>query len=157
MARIPPRVAAFSAALASLALAALAATACGGGDNEKAQISASIAAVTYFDNSGFHEIDDQLTQKGTLDPTAHSVAVHIQTVALTTDWPKELQAGAKGLAQAMGDFAMAVDTDKPDLKKATELSNKAHASWHAFSTQVWSHLQEHAGLKAGTGSDAHSH
>ena len=157
MARIPPRRVALAAALGALALAALAAAACGGGDNENAQTTAAIAAVTFFDSSGFHEIDDQLTQKGTLDPTAHSLAVHIQTVALATDWPKELQAGAKGLAQAMGDFAAAVDTDKPDLKKATELSNKAHASWHAFSTQVWDHLQEHAGLKVSSGSDAHSH
>jgi hypothetical protein len=157
MARITLRRAVLAAAPVALALMALVASACGGGNNDKAQMTAAIAAVSFFDSSGFHDIDDQLTQKGTLDPTAHSVAVHIQTVALTTDWPKELQAGAKGLAQAMGDFAMAIDTDKPDLKKATELSNKAHAFWHAFSTQVWDHLQEHAGLKASTGSDAHSH
>lgn len=145
-------------AVAALLVSALALAACGGSsDSEKAQMTASIAAVSFFDNSGFHEIDDQLTQKGTLDPTAHSIAVHIQSVALTTDWPKELQPGAKGLAQAMGDFATAIDTDKPDLKKATELSNKAHASWHAFSTLVWNHLQEHAGLKASSGADAHTH
>ncbi len=157
MARILPRHAAVAAALAVLVIGAFVAAACGGGNGESAQITASIAAVTFFDSSGFHEIDEQLTQKGTLDPTAHSVAVHIQTVALTTDWPKELQPGAKGLATAMGEFAMAVDTDNPDLKKATELSNKAHATWHAFSTQVWNHLQEHAGLKASSGAGAHSH
>lgn len=143
--------------LVALALAFSALTACGGGDSEKAQITAAIAAVTYMDSSGFHEIDDQLTQKGTLDPTAHSVAVHIRAVALATDWPSELKAGAKSVAQAMADFAAAIDTDKPDLKKATELSNKAHAAWHAFSTQVWNHLQEHAGIKAAGASDAHAH
>jgi hypothetical protein len=145
-------------AVGSLIVSALGFAACGGGgNNDKAQVTAAIAAVTFFDSSGFHEIDDQLTQKGTLDPTAHSVAVHIQTVALTTDWPTELRAGAKGLAQAMGDFAAAIDTDTPDLKKATELSNKVHAVWHAFSTQVWDHLQQHAGLQATAGAAPHTH
>jgi hypothetical protein len=157
MARITLRRAVLAAALATLVIAALAVAACGGGNNDKAQRTAAITAVSFFDNSGFHEIDDQLTQNGTLDPTAHSVAVHIQAVALTTDWPTELQAGAKGLAQAMGDFAMAIDTDQPDLKKATELSNKAHATWHAFSTQVWNNLQQHAGLQATAGAAAHTH
>lgn len=152
MARLFSRRGSLLGALAGAALIAVAIGGCGGGsDNSKAQVTSETAAVTYFDNSGFHEIDDQLTSKGTLDPTAHTVAVHIQTVALTTDWPKELQAGAKGLAQAMGDFATAIDTDTPDLKKATQLSNRAHALWHAFSTQVWDNLEQRGGLKpAGT-------
>lgn len=158
MVRMTWRLTALVTAALAVTLVALSLAACGGGsDSEKAQVAAAIAGVTYLDNSGFHEIDDQLTQKGTLDPTAHSVALHIQAVALATDWPKELQPGAKTMAKAMGDFAAAIDTDNPDLKKAAELSNKAHAQWHAFSTAVWNHLEEHAGLKAASGSDAHAH
>ncbi len=155
MARLLLRRGLLLAVLAGAALFGAAVSGCGGSSSDRAQTTGAIAAVSSFDSSGFHEIDEQLTGKGTLDPTAHSVAVHIQSVALATDWPKDLQAGAKSLAQAMGDFAKAIDTDNPDIKQATQLSNKAHAAWHAFSTQVWDYLAKKTGVKAGGGSAVH--
>lgn len=135
-----------------LAIAALTLSACGGGSDEHAQTTAALAGVTFIDNAGFHEIDEEITQQQTVPPTAHTVAVHIQAVALSTDWPKELKDPAKVVADRMGEFAAIIDTDNPDMKKAADASNKAHAAYHDFSGKVWTYLQQEAGIKGGGGS-----
>lgn len=137
----------FAAAIAIVALAALALSACGGSDNSKVQNTAALTGISFIDNAGFHDIDDQITQKQTVPPTAHTVALHIQAVALGTDWPSELKAPAKTVADRMGEFAVIIDTDNPDMKKAADASNKAHAAYHDFSNKVWAYLQKEAGMK----------
>lgn len=131
----------------TIAVAALALSACGGSSNDKAQDTAALTGVSFIDSAGFHEIDDEITQKQTVPPTAHTVALHIQAVALGTDWPKELKDPAKAVADRMGEFAAIIDTDNPDMKKAADASNKAHAAYHDFSHKVWDYLQEQAGMK----------
>jgi copper(I)-binding protein len=74
-------------------------------------------------------------------------------VLLTTAWPGELKDPAKKLAGLLGDFASAIDTDKPDMAKVTDASNKVHAGEHDFSHQVWDYLGKKAGLAMGADED----
>lgn len=145
---------------AGLSLAALTAAfalaACGGGESKDAEQSAALASLGLIEHSGFHELDESLTKDGKVPATAHTTAKHIQAVALATDWPKDLQDKAKTMATAMDTFAKAIDTDTPDIKKATELSNAAHKAWHDFTGAAWEYLYQEAGLKTAAG-ETHSH
>lgn len=144
------------ATLGAVALLGAAFAACGGSDSKTADNASIVAAVDYLENSGFHEIDTSITTDGKVPSTAHNTAVHIQTVLLTAKWPSDLDGQAKTVAKAFGDFAAAVDTDNPDIPKVKDLSNKAHAGYHDFTTKVWNHLGGEAGLKAEAGHDDHA-
>ncbi|MCC6385905.1 MAG: hypothetical protein IT302_00830 [Dehalococcoidia bacterium] len=140
--------------LAAATLAAFALAACGGSKTDSQ--TAAVAGLGLIEHSGFHELDESLTKDGKVPPTAHTTAKHIQAVALATDWPKDLQDKAKTMATAMDTFAKAIDTDTPDIKKATELSNAAHKAWHDFTGAAWEYLYQEAGLKTAAG-ETHSH
>lgn len=152
---LTPRVALVTA-MGAIALLGAAFAACGGSDSKTADNASMVAAVDYLENSGFHEIDTAITTDGKVPSTAHNTAVHIQTVLLTAQWPSDLKDQAKTVAKAFGDFAAAVDTDNPDVPRAKDLSNKAHAGYHDFTTKVWNHLGEAAGLKAEAGHGDHA-
>lgn len=144
------------ATLGAVALLGAAFAACGGSDSKTADNASMVAAIDYLEHAGFHDIDTSITTDGKVPSTAHNTAVHMQTVLLTAQWPSDLKDQAKTVAKAFGDFAAAVDTDKPDIPKVKDLSNKAHAGYHDFTTKVWNHLGEEAGLKAAAGHDDHA-
>lgn len=145
------------AALAAFAVFGAAFAACGGDDTSKAtENNSAMAAITYLENSGFHEIDTAITTDGKVPSTAHNTAVHMQTVLLTATWPSELKDQAKTVAKALGDFAAAVDTDTPDIARVKDLSNKAHAGYHDFTTKAWAHLGAEAGLTTAAGHTDHA-
>jgi hypothetical protein len=145
----------------------LAAAACGDDDSGQATNSVTagdvhmsaapvLVAINMLDSAGLHAMDTSITQDGKIPSTAHTTAVHLQTLVLVTGWPNELKDPAKKLAVLLGDFAAAIDTDKPDMKKAAEASNKVHAGEHDFSKQVWEYLAKEAGLKGGSDTHAES-
>lgn len=147
-----PRIAAL---LVAASLAAFALAACGS-ESKPDEQTAAIAGLGLIEHSGFHEIDESLTLEGKVPATAHTTALHIEAVAIATKWPEALQAEARTMAAAMDAYAKAIDTDAPDIKKATELSNAAHKTWHDFTGAAWQYLYEEAGLKEKAGDD-HSH
>ena len=69
-------------------------------------------------------------------------------MTLLTDWPKDLKEPAKKVATAFGELAAPLDSDKPDLAKASTADHEAHEVAHDFSPAVWAHLQAEAGVKA---------
>lgn len=144
---------------AGLSLAALTAAfalaACGGGESKDAEQSATIASLGVIENAGFHEIDETLTKDGKVPATAHTTAKHIQAIALATDWPESIADEAKTMATAMDTYAKAIDTDTPDIKKATELSNAAHKAWHDFTSAAWEYVYKEAGLASAAGDHSH--
>ena len=136
------------ALLAALAvLLAVGLVACGSED-EAGTNTGVISAITIIDKAGLHDIDDTIKTKQTIPPTARTTALHLQTVTLLTDWPKDLKGPAKKLATAFGELAASVDSDKPDLAKASTAAHEAHEVAHDFSQAVWAHLQAEAGVKA---------
>ena len=141
----------------------LAAAACGDDDSGgkssgavQTRVAPVLVAINMLDSAGLHAIDTSITQDGKIPSTAHTTAVHLQAAVLVTDWPQELKDPAKKLAALLGDFAMAIDTDKPDMKKVTDASNKVHAGEHDFSHQVWDYLAKEAGLTGGDDTHAES-
>lgn len=140
--------------LLGASLAAVALAACG--ESKPDEQTAAIAGLGLIEHSGFHEIDESLTLEGKVPATAHTTTLHIQAVAIATKWPEALQAEARTMAAAMDAYAKAIDTDTPDIKKATDLSNAAHKTWHDFTGAAWQYLYEQAGLKEKAGDD-HSH
>ena len=70
-------------------------------------------------------------------------------MTLLTDWPKDLKEPAKKVATAFGELAAALDSDKPDLAKASTAAHEAHEVAPVCSRTVWAHLQAEAGVKAG--------
>ena len=70
-------------------------------------------------------------------------------MTLLTVWPKDLKEPAKKVAPAFGELAAPLDSDKPDLAKASTADHEAHEVAHDFSQAVWAHLQAEAGVKAG--------
>ena len=69
-------------------------------------------------------------------------------MTLLTDWPKALKEPAKKVATAFGELAASLDSDKPDLAKASTADHEAHEVAHDFSQAVWAHLRAEAGVKA---------
>ena len=69
-------------------------------------------------------------------------------MTLLTDWTKDLKEPAKKVATAFGELAASLDSDKPDLAKASTADHEAHEVAHDFSPTVWALLQAEAGVKA---------
>ncbi len=144
---------------AGLSLAALTAAfalaACSGGESKDAEQSATIASLGVIENAGFPEIDETVTKDGKVPATPPTTAKHNQAVALATDWPESIADEAKAMATAMDTYAKAIDTDTPDIKKATELSNAAHKAWHDFTSAAWNYVYKEAGLASAAGDHSH--
>ena len=141
-------------ALALVAASALVFAACGSDD--ASQNASVTTAIGFIDSLKLHEIDESINLSNTIPPTARTTVLHMQTAVLLTEWPSELSAPAKKLASLLGDFALVLNADPPDLAKVGPASTAAHAAWHDFSQAVWAHLQGEAGV--GTpATDAHGH
>lgn len=119
-----------------------------GDDDEGSAHADIVGAITFIDKAGLHDIDDSIATKQTIPPTARTTALHLQTVTLLTDWPKDLKGPATKLATTFGQLAAALDGDKPDLAKAGSAAHETHEAAHDFSQAVWANLQKEAGLKA---------
>ena len=139
------------AALLTLPLAA----ACGGSDDDEhaGDTAAVLAAVTFLDGAGYHDIDDAINKDRTVPATARTAALKGQAVVKATAWPAELQPKADALAGILGDLAAALEGDSPDLAKAGAAAKKAHDAQHEFSDAAWGWLYEKAGVKG----PAHGH
>ncbi len=125
---------------------ALALAACG--DDDKSSSNADVvSAINIIDKAGLHDIDDSIATKQTIPATARTTALHLQTVTLLTEWPKDLKDPAKKLAETFGDLATALDGTKPDLTKAGTAAHNAHEVSHDFSHAVWDALQKEAGVQ----------
>jgi len=130
--------------------------ACGGDDDHQSQNASVVNAIAFLDSAGLHEIDESINLNQKIPVTARTTVLHMQTAVLLTDWPSELDAPAKKLAALLGDLALVLNADTPDLASVSPSSTAAHAAWHDFSQAVWSHLQTEAGLGA-PAKDAHGH
>ncbi|PFG73165.1 hypothetical protein [Tepidiforma thermophila] len=142
------------AGLAALLILPLAA-ACGGSDDDEhaGDTAAVLAAVTFLDGAGYHDIDDAINKDRTVPATARTAALKGQAVVKATAWPAELQPKADALAGILGDLAAALEGDSPDLAKAGAAAKKAHDAQHEFSDAAWGWLYEKAGVKG----PAHGH
>lgn len=139
-----------------LAVIALGFAACGGDDDNKSENASIVNAIAYLDGAGLHEIDESINLNQKIPATARTTVLHMQTAVLLTGWPSELLAPAKKLAALLGDLALVLNAETPDLAKVSASSTAAHAAWHDFSQAVWSHLQAEAGIGA-PAKDAHGH
>ncbi len=146
--RFGPRLIMAIAIVVALMLLASACGSSGGGNTN----TNALSAITSLDSSGMHEIDDAI-QGGTIPPNAQSVASHMQTALLATEWPASLKAPATKLAGLFGALATTLNTDKPDIAKAKAASADAHAAWHQFSGLVWTYLGGKAGVKVADAPD----
>jgi hypothetical protein len=137
------------AALFALALAAVALTACGSDTSAATKNAAAISAINMIDKAGLHDLDTAINKDGTVPATARTTALHLQTVALLTEWPsKQMKDDAKKLADALGALADATNSATPDLKKAGAAATDVHEKAHDFSKEVWDYLDGKAGIKA---------
>ncbi|MEP7214775.1 MAG: hypothetical protein ABI782_00895 [Anaerolineaceae bacterium] len=139
-----------------LVVIALGFAGCGGDDDHAGQNSSVVNAIAYIDSAGLHDIDESINLNNKIPATARTTVLHMQTAVLLAEWPSELDAPAKKLAALLGDLALVLNADTPDLAKVGPSSTAAHAAWHDFSQAVWSHLQAEAGL-GGPATDAHGH
>lgn len=157
---------AFGAIVVAIISAAIAGAACGSGSSNKAAATttsttaaapsidpsvsnaAAISAINILDNAGLHGFDTSLAA-GTVPPTAQTTAEHLQAILLLTPWPNDatIKADAQGLATKLGLMASLLNTDKPDMAKASAAAHDAHEGEHEFSSAVWKYLETQAGVK----------
>jgi hypothetical protein len=141
------------AKVAALALAAALlvplAAACSDDDKgaEGTDTAAVLAAVTFLDSAGYHDIDDAINKEKTVPATARTKALKGEAVLKATAWPSELKPKADALATILGELAAALEGDAPDLAKAGQAATKAHDAQHEFSDEAWAWLYEKAGVE----------
>lgn len=152
MNRIYRRLPLLGVLAAIVALAGLAAAACG--DEAETSNGDVVAAIRILDSAGLHDLDEAISKDKTIPSNARTTYLQLQTVTLLTDWPDEFDAQAKALGALFGEAAAAVDGEKPDLTKAAEASKKAHDGEHDFSHELWDHLYGEAGVKTGASGHA---
>jgi hypothetical protein len=108
--------------------------------------AALITAINSLDNAGFHATDESINTDGKVPATARTTALHMQAIVKLTKWPADSQKTADDLAKNLGDFANAINTDKPDMKAAGTLAHNIHEGEHDLSHGVWNYLQGKAGV-----------
>lgn len=135
------------ATLAVLALATvgLAAGACSGGGASPSEISV-VSAITTLDNAGLHAIDELINEDQEVPADARTTALRMEAVTRLADWPEEFEDAASQLAKTLGELAVALDSDNPDLIAAGQLAKRAHDEHHDLSSEIWTWLQEKAGI-----------
>lgn len=159
MTALLPRRALTMMALALVALAAIPLLAACGDDDDSNSGGASnhaalIVAITALDNAGFHGIDESINDNKEIPANARTVALHMQSVTKLTEWPADQKAAADKLAGLLGDFAVALDKDAPDMEAVGKLAADIHDAEHLLSHDIWAHLQSEAGLTSESG-DGH--
>jgi hypothetical protein len=137
-------------AVAAFALGFIASGNADGGSKE----SDIISGIAFIDGAGLHEIDESITVSKDIPDDAHARTLEVQTVVKLTDWPDDLDDDAEKLADALGKFAMSIDSDNPNMAEVATLIEGAHSQYHNFSHDVWTWLQDQAGIEA-HGGDAH--
>ena len=142
------------AALSALAFVAFAA--CGSDTSDATKNAAAISAIDMIDKAGLHDLDTAINKDGTVPATARTTALHLETVAILTEWPtKQIKDDAKKLADALDALADALNSATPDLKKAGAAATDVHEKSHDFSKEVWDYLDGKAGMKADGTTDHH--
>lgn len=144
---------ALAAVVLAVAAFALGFVACGGGDGGSNE-SEILSGIAFVDAAGLHEIDESIVVNKDIPDTAHARTLEVQTAVKLTDWPSDLDDDADKLADALGKFAMAIDTDNPNMAEVAKLVEDAHSQYHNFSHEVWTWLQSEAGIEAHA-EDAH--
>ncbi len=134
---------------AAIPVLALSLAACSDSEPAASPESGQVAAVTYLDSAGLHDIDESINDKKEIPATARATALKSAAVLRSTDWPEDKEDAARALSDTMAALAEELDKDNPDLAKAGELAKKAHDESHDFTAEVWDHLYEHADLPVG--------
>ena len=122
----------------------------GGGGSQDAEV---ISAINIIDNAGLHDIDVSINEEDEIPADARTVALRLQAVLELTEWPGDLEDSAEALGQTFAELAAVLDGEDPDMEQAGELAAKAHDEGHDFSQDVWSYLQEEAGIEPAEGGD----
>ena len=107
--------------------------------------TADVAVAQYIlDTTGFHGMEDSLTESGEINPAFLSAVNRTQKVLASTQWPEELSADAESLVALLADFAAALEAD--DAAEATRLAAEVHEAQHDFSHAIdnWLGAGEHA-------------
>ena len=104
-------------------------------DSQHASNSFEIAVVQYvMDNAGFHTMDEQLAETGTIDPTNAATVMLVSRVVASTEWPDDLAEDASHLVEVLGDFHAALVEDDADA--AAPLAGMAHEHQHDLSAAI---------------------
>lgn len=139
--------------LAILAVASVSlAIACSGDDTSPAEVDV-VSAITTLDNAGLHAIDESINDSQEVPADARTTALRMAAVTRLADWPDEFEESADQLANTFSELAAALDSDSPDLARAGELARRAHDEQHDLSGDIWTWLQEEAGIEVATTSD----
>jgi uncharacterized protein YoxC len=99
---------------------------------EPAASAFNVAVAQYFlDTAGFHGMDETLNETKTIDASYVSAVNRVKKVLTQTVWPEELQEGATGLIDLLGQFAEALEADNAD--EAAPLATQVHEAQHDLS------------------------
>jgi hypothetical protein len=134
------------AAVALVSLAALAFAACSD-DPEESGEGDLIAAISFLDGAGFHDIDESINEESEIPGDAAAVARKAETVVHLTAWPDGLAEDAETLEGIFSALAESLEAETPDLEAAGQNAAAAHDGLHDFSGRVWAHLHGEAGVE----------
>ena len=140
------RMVPFALLLAGLAVAA---TSCG--DDDDVSGIDTLAAISFIDGAGLHDIDTSINESKNVPADAQAKARKLESVTAGAAWPDELEDEAAAVETAFKELAEVLDADTPDLAKAGAAAKKAHDTAHDFSGLVWNHIREEAGLEVEEG------
>jgi len=112
-----------------------------------------VSAITTLDNAGLHAIDESINDSQEVPADARTTALRMEAVTRLADWPDEFEEPADQLANTFSELAVALDSDSPDLARAGELAKRAHDEQHDLSGNIWTWLQEEAGMEVATARD----
>lgn len=87
-----------------------------------------------MESAGFHEIADNLSDSGEIDPETISTVTRVARVTSQTAWPAELAGSAEHFQGMLADFAAAMADD--DYDAALPLADMVHDHEHEFSSEI---------------------
>lgn len=87
-----------------------------------------VAAMSFLDGVGFHDIDEELQTASALPASLSSRITRARQVAEGTDWPEPLREHAEELIAALRSFEAALDEE--NLAQSKGLASEAHDRFH---------------------------
>ncbi|WP_427132406.1 hypothetical protein [Pseudarthrobacter sp. S9] len=107
-----------------------------------------IAALTYSDSTGFHDIDMSLHGDApAIDPAWIHTVRKARIAVAAVPWPDDVQQAANTFLDAAGTLAETLD--EGHVQSALTPARATHAAQHALSNAGWSHLAHAAGIQVG--------
>lgn len=119
----------------------------------QAAVVAQVAHATWvFENSGFHELDTALRERGAFTPGAAGSVQKARILVAATEWPEQFRAQAAEFVAIATRLEAAIRAE--DVAAAAPEATALHDNYHDLGPAVYEWLNQ---LGGGTPSTGHGH